>query len=261
MQPLGDALDTGRQGSELQLHQVRVQAGLEEAIRRQLLGGWEFSDGHGDFVAGVAPGAVQAIFHGFVWEGLMLGDTKVKVFEEVGDASEETDALDAFGSGLIKEGADEQAAGSLPLGVRTDSDGADLGEVLAVDVECSTADELLGYGFDDGKGADVGTDLHITPRKQGAIVGEAVDQAMDGAGVLQLRFPCAQGCCFELAFDEGGREGGGRRFLHKGQCHRTLHFSSFRLLNRSGSGLRLMFEGEAKANSRSCGLRWTAPRG
>jgi hypothetical protein len=50
----------------VQLHQVGVQAGMEEAIRRQVLGGWEFSDGHGDFVAGVASSAVQAIFHHFV---------------------------------------------------------------------------------------------------------------------------------------------------------------------------------------------------
>ena len=53
---------------------------------------------------------------------------------------------------------------------------------------------------------------------------------MDGSGIVRLRLTCAQGCCFELAFDEGGREGGGRRFLYEGQCHRTLHFSSFRLL-------------------------------
>ena len=66
MQPSGDALDTGRQGSELQLHQVGVQAGMKETIWRQVLGGWEFSDDHGDFVAGVAPGTVHAIFHHFV---------------------------------------------------------------------------------------------------------------------------------------------------------------------------------------------------
>ena len=229
-------ISAGR-GSELQLHQVRVQAGLEGTIPRQVLGGREFSDSHGDFVAGVAPGTVYAIFCHFVSEGLMLCDAKVEVFEEVGDASEETDAPDAFGSGLIKEGADEQAAGSVPLGVRTDSDGADLGEVLAVDVEGGAAKELLGDGFDDGKGADVGTDLRVTPRKQGAIVGEAVDQAMDGAGVLQLRFPRSHGGCSEAAFGEGGCEGLGRRFLYEGQCHMPLHFSSFRVaLGRSGSG-------------------------
>jgi len=32
----------------------------------------------------------------------MFGDTEVEVFEEVGDACEETDALDAAGFGLIQ---------------------------------------------------------------------------------------------------------------------------------------------------------------
>jgi hypothetical protein len=39
-------------------------------------------------------------------------------------------------------------------------------------------------------------------------VGEAVDQLVDGAGVLQLRFTRSHGCCCELAVlcDEGGDE-------------------------------------------------------
>jgi hypothetical protein len=36
--------------------------------------------------------------------------------------------------------------------------------------------------------------------EQGAVVGEAVDQLMDGAGVLQLCSARSQGCCFELVF-------------------------------------------------------------
>ncbi len=60
---------------------------------------------------------------------------------------------------MIEEGADEKAAGSVAFGFRADDDGADLGQVLAVDVECSAADELAGGGFDDGEGVDVGADF------------------------------------------------------------------------------------------------------
>ena len=130
----------------------------------------------------------------------MFGDAEVEVFEEGWDAGEETDALDGAGFGLIEEGADEQAAGSVSLGVGANDDGADLGEMLAVDVECGTADELVGFVFDDGEGADVRADLCVTPREQGAVVGEGVDELMDGAGVLQLRFTRLHGCCCELVF-------------------------------------------------------------
>jgi hypothetical protein len=44
--------------------------------------------------------------------------------------------------------------------------------------------------------------------EEGAVGGEALDQLMDGVGVVQLRFTRSQGCCFELAFrwDEGDCE-------------------------------------------------------
>ena len=70
---------------------------------------------------------------------------------------------------------DEETAGSVSLGVGMDDDGADLGEVRAIDVKSGTADELAGAGFDDGKGVDVCTDLRVTPREKRAVVGEAVD--------------------------------------------------------------------------------------
>ena len=81
------------------------------------------------------------------------------MFEEIGDAGEETDALDAGGFGLIAEGADEEAAGPVALGFRADNDRTDLGQVLAVDVECRAADELAGCRFDDGEGVDVGANF------------------------------------------------------------------------------------------------------
>jgi len=67
---------------------------------------------------------------------------------------------------------------------RADCDGADFGEVLAVDVEGGAADEPAGVGFDDGEGADVRADFRVTPGEQSAVVGEAVDELVDGAGVL-----------------------------------------------------------------------------
>jgi len=132
------------------------------------------------------------------------------VLEESGDAGEETDALDSACFGLIEEGVDEQAAGSASLGVGMDDDGADLGEVRAVDVKSGTADELVGAGFDDGEGLDVGADFEVGAAEEGAVAGEAVDQVIDGAGVLQLGFTCSQGCCGEVVFrwEEGGCEGG-----------------------------------------------------
>src|SRR5258705_1862540 len=138
-------------------------AGMKEATSRHVSWCREFADGHGDFVAGVSPGTVYTVLQDFVAEGLMFGDAEVEVLEESGDAGEETDALDAAGLGLIEEGADQQAAGPVSLGVGMDDDGADLGEVLAVDVKRGTADELVGAGFDDGKGGDVGADLCVTP--------------------------------------------------------------------------------------------------
>jgi len=130
------------------------------------------------------------------------------VLEEGGDASEEADALDASCFGLIEEGADEQAAGSVPFGVGADDDGANLGEMLSIDVEGGAANELAEFGFNDGESADVRADLRVTPGEQSAVVGEAVDKLVDGAGVPQLRFARLQGCCCELVFrwDEGDYE-------------------------------------------------------
>ena len=85
---------------------------------------------------------MHAVLHYLVAQGAMLDDAEVEVLEEGRNAGEEADALDAAGLGLVEEGADEKAAGPASFGVRPDNDGTDLGEVRAVDVECSTADEL-----------------------------------------------------------------------------------------------------------------------
>jgi len=181
-------------------------AGLKEATPGHVSWRRKFADDHGGFVAGVAPGTVHAVLQYFVAQGVAIGDAEVEVVEESGDAGEETDALDAAGFGLIEEGVDEQAAGPASLGLRMDDDGANLGEVRAVDVEGGTADELAGAGFDDGEGVDVRADFEVGASEEGAVAGEAFDQVIDGAGVLQLGLTCSQRCCCEVAFgcDEGG---------------------------------------------------------
>jgi len=73
----------------------------------------------------------------------MLDDAEVKVLEEGGDSGEEANALDSVDCSLIEEGLDEEATASLPLEAWTHDDRADLGEVLAVDVEGCTANELM----------------------------------------------------------------------------------------------------------------------
>jgi hypothetical protein len=114
----------------------------------------------------------------------MFGDAEVEVFEEFGDAGEEADTPDVAGFRLIKKGADQKTTGSVTFGFGVDSYGEDLGEVLAIDVECSTADEPAGGGFDDSEGLDVRADFGVAPGQQNAVVGEAVDELVDCAGVL-----------------------------------------------------------------------------
>ena len=63
-------------------------AGMEEATRRLVAGRGEFSDGHGDFVAGVAAGTTHAVFHYLVSQKKAVGDAEVEVFEEVWNAGE-----------------------------------------------------------------------------------------------------------------------------------------------------------------------------
>ena len=105
----------------------------------------------------------------------MFGDTEVEVFEESGDPGEEADARDAAGFSLIEQGADEQASGSVSLGLSANGDGADLSQMLAVDMESGAAEELAGVGFNDGEGVDVLADLGVTPGEQSPVVGEAMD--------------------------------------------------------------------------------------
>jgi len=131
---------------------------------------------------------VDAVFEYLVFEGETVGDAEVEVFEEAGDAGEEADALDVARVGLTQKLADELAAGSAALDVGADGNGADLGKVRTIDVKGGAAEELVGVRFDDGEGADVGADLRIGAPEEGSVVGEAVDELVDGVGVLELSF-------------------------------------------------------------------------
>jgi hypothetical protein len=191
------------------------------------LWGWKLAECHRGFVAGVATSAVEAIFEHLVAECLAIVRAEVEVLEEVGDAGEEADTLDATCFGLTHELVDQLSTGSASFDIRADDDGANLGEVGAIDVEGCAAEELMGVGFDDGEGADVGADFGVGAGKESAVVGEAVNQLMDSVGVLQLRFASSKEDGFEVTAEGGGavsrwsemsgccwRDGelGGRRF-------------------------------------------------
>jgi len=62
MQPLGDVSIS----SEPELHKVGVMAGMKEATPRHVSWRREFSDGHSDLVAGVAPATVYTVLQDFV---------------------------------------------------------------------------------------------------------------------------------------------------------------------------------------------------
>ena len=143
--------------------------------RRHFACRWKRADCHRDLVACVAPDAVHAVSLHFIRQRAVFGDTEVEVFEEGGDPGEEADAWDAAGFGLIEQGADEQAPGSVSLGLSANGDGADLSQMLAVDMESGAAEELAGVGFNDGEGVDVLGDLGVTPGEQSPVVGEAMD--------------------------------------------------------------------------------------
>jgi hypothetical protein len=148
---------------------------------------------HGDLVAGVEARAGLAVFVDLVWEGCAVDDAKAEVEEEVGDAGEETDRGDLLLFGFFEEGAKESAAGALTFGFGFDDDGADLGEVGAVEVEGTAADEdaarISNYGgFCHCEVADVFADLGVAAAEEGAVARQGVDQIEDVHCVRELRF-------------------------------------------------------------------------
>ena len=67
--------------------------------------------------------------------------------EEVGDAGEEAGGEDAVVVGFGEQGAEEGSTGTLAFGFGNHDNGADLGEVRAVQMKRAAAEELR-FGLD-----------------------------------------------------------------------------------------------------------------
>ena len=87
---------------------------------------------------------------------------------------------------------DEHAAGAEAFGFGLDDDGADFGEVRAVEMERAAAEELGGVvangTFGDGEVADVFAELGVGAAEERAVAGERVDEVEDVACVLHAGF-------------------------------------------------------------------------
>src|SRR5277367_611546 len=102
---------------------------------------WQGTAHHGHFVAGVEARAGLAVFVDLVGQGGAVDYAEAEVEEEVRDAGEEADGGDFLLFCLFEEGAEETAACALALGFGLDDDGADFGEVGAVEVKGPAAEE------------------------------------------------------------------------------------------------------------------------
>ena len=149
-------------------------------------------------------GATDAVLHDLVLEVLAVGDVQVETLEEGRDSRKEADALDSTGFCLIEESLDEQTACPFSHCVRVNGDGADLGEMAAVDMKGGTADELAGGSLDYGEGVNISGNLVVGTRQKGSIRSEAVDQLMDCAGVLRGCFSSAWWSRVLFGADERG---------------------------------------------------------
>jgi hypothetical protein len=143
---------------------------------------------HGDLVAGVEPWAGLAVLVDLVRQGGAVDDAEAEVEEEVGDAGEEADGGDFLLFCFFEEGTEEAAACALTFGFGLDDDGADLGEVRAVEMEGSAAEEDSGFGFGYGEVSDVFADLGVAAAEEGSVAREGVDEFEDVDGVGELRF-------------------------------------------------------------------------
>ncbi len=147
---------------------------------------------HGDLIAGIEAWAGLAVLVDLVGHGVALGDAEAEVLEEAGDAGEEADGHDLVVGGFGDQGFEDGVARAETAGLGLDDDGADLGEVRAVEMQRAAADELVfafGVGYaGHGEVADVLADLGVAAAEEGAIAGKGVDEVEDGARVLQVCF-------------------------------------------------------------------------
>ena len=143
---------------------------------------------HGYLVAGIESRTSLAVLVDFVGQGGAVDYAEAEVEEEVGDAGKEADGGDFLLFGFFEEGSEEFAAGALALGFGFDDDGADFGEVGAVEVKSSAAEEDSGFGFGYGEVADVLADLGVATAEQGAVAGQGIDEVEDVDGVREFCF-------------------------------------------------------------------------
>ena len=125
----------------------------------------------------------MAVLVDLVGHGAAFGDAEAVVEEEVGDAGEEAGGGDAVVFGFRQQRTKQGAAGALAAGFGVQDDGADLGEVRAVEVEGAAAEEVgfggglgwgvgggFGEGFGYGEVADVFADFGVAATEEGAVV-------------------------------------------------------------------------------------------
>ena len=145
---------------------------------------------HGDFIACVKARAGLAVLVDFVGHGVAFSFAEAVVLEKCGDAGKEANTHDAVVFGLFDEVLEDTATGTETLGVWLCDDGADLGEVRAVEMKCAAADELglgpavFGKFFGDGEVADVLAEFGVGAAEEGAVAGERIDEVEDILRVL-----------------------------------------------------------------------------
>ena len=147
---------------------------------------------HGDFVAGVEARTGLAVFVDFVGQGVAVGYAEAVVLEVAGDAREEADGHHLVLFGFFDEGFEDFVAGTEAAILGLDNDGADFGEVWAVEMERAAAEEVrcaFGRGAGgDGEVADVFADFGVVAAKERAVAGERVDELVDVLRVLNAGF-------------------------------------------------------------------------
>src|ERR1035441_2560638 len=116
--------------------------------------------------------------------GLVFDGAESIAEEEVGNAREEADGLNAVLFSLFNQRGQYSAARTLALGFGLDDDGAHLAQMRPVKVQRAAAEEDAAIGFGDGEVADVFADLGEGALEQRAVAGERIHQVVDLRCVL-----------------------------------------------------------------------------
>jgi hypothetical protein len=129
----------------------------------------DFSADHGDLIAPVQARTVDAVFVDFVGKILALGYVEAEAAEEFRSSGEKADAADLVTLGLREDGFDKEASATGFLVFRLDGDGADFGEVRAVEVESAATNDfgeaVVILAFEDDEIADIFADFRKGARE------------------------------------------------------------------------------------------------